>query len=169
MYGIPSFKHVQMRVQRLVHIVSGICGPSLELLCIGIRSVANDRPTGEPFPEGSWRAEKAETQFTFFGALLHLKRDWAEFSHTLGFADWSSALYCCLFCKATKENRFNVAGFSPLGAPWGDLYHADMERACDACEMWRTLSREQHVLVRAALVYEKKGRRRRQMSINGFA
>jgi hypothetical protein len=92
----------------------------------------------------------------FHGALLHLKGDWAEFSHTLGFADWSSALFCCLFCKATKNKRYEISGFSPLNSPWTELTHDDMERAWRGCEKWRTLTENDHARVRAHLHYDKR-------------
>eukprot|EP00969_Alexandrium_andersonii_P139449 6169053-Alexandrium_andersonii.AAC.1 len=32
-------------------------------------------------------------------ALVHIKGDWAEYAHTLGFPTWSSVRYPCPFCK----------------------------------------------------------------------
>ena len=85
-----------------------------------------------------------------------MKGDWAEFAHTLGFADWNSQLFCCLCCKATRANRYDIAGFSPLHSVWADLTHDDMDRACRGCEKWRTLSRPDHARVRANLHYDKR-------------
>jgi hypothetical protein len=56
------------------------------------------------------RPRLAGTPLGFHGALLHVKGDWDEFAHTLGFADWNSELFCCLFCKATRANRYDIAG-----------------------------------------------------------
>jgi hypothetical protein len=113
-------------------------------------------------PAGDWadddveRSNRGGTPLGFRGALLHIKGDWAEFAHTLGFADWNSELFCCLFCKATKANRFDIAGVSPFGSVWGALAQDDMDRACLACEKWVTLSREQHGVVKARLHYNRK-------------
>lgn len=115
-------------------------------------SARHDGPFGE---HDQQRREKAGQSLGFFGALLHLKGDWSEFAHTLGFADWSSRLYGCIFCSATRENRFEVTGFTPFTSPWTKLRHEDMEIACGQCELWRTLSRKQHAEVRAALRNDK--------------
>ena len=166
-YSLHSFKRHLCMVFRRSHVCKCGCKgwctlyPAFLVLRWSFRALAagvwpSVDHTGEAFPEGSRRALLAGTPFSFHGALVHIKGDWAEFSHTLGFADWSSALFCCLFCKATRENRFNVAGFGPVSSPWGDLSHADMERACAACEIWIDLTQEQHARVRASLVYDKK-------------
>lgn len=110
---------------------------------------------GEWGPNDSERASKADQKFGFYGALLHLKGDWSEFSHTLGFADWSSKLHCCLFCTATKESRYNVAGFSALGSPWQTVRDSDIDAACRRCEIWKDLTADQYKLVKAALQYDK--------------
>jgi hypothetical protein len=65
------------------------------------------------------RPRLAGTPLGFHGALLHVKGDWAEFAHTLGFADWNSELFCCLFCKATRANRYDIAG--SLTTTWNGL------------------------------------------------
>ena len=108
-----------------------------------------------PWPANSVNADRAGELLGFIGALLHIKGDWSEYSHTMGFADWNSRLFCCMFCKATKDNRFAINGFSPFSDPWGALVHGDLEKACEVAELWRHLSAEQHTRVKAALHYDK--------------
>ena len=45
--------------------------------------------------------------------------------------------------SATTTELFDVVGFNPLRSQWGALVHADMDNACTACELWRTLSKEE--------------------------
>lgn len=123
--------------------------------------------------DGPWGADqrreaKSGTPLGFRGALLHLKGDWSEFSHRLGFADWSSKLYCCLFCQATRENRFKLEGFSPLTSPWLPVSQREVNDACLKCEVWVLLTKEQHAEVRAALEFDKRrdGGNGRCLSIN---
>lgn len=113
-------------------------------------------PVGEWGPDDAARAAKGGTELGFHGALLQVKGDWSEFAHTLGLADWSSRLHCCLFCHATRENRFDLAGFTPSTNHWGDVCNNDLEQACRNCEHWRKLNKEQLQTVVAALVYDKR-------------
>lgn len=112
--------------------------------------------SSEAADDVSGRGDKGGRPLGFFGALLHVKGDWSEFAHTLGMADWNSELFCCLFCKATRANRYDLAGFSPLNSVWGELTHDDLDRACRGCEKWRTLSQPDHARVRAHLHYDKR-------------
>lgn len=111
---------------------------------------------------GPWDANDTERKakggqsLGFYGALLQVRGDWSEFSHTLGFADWSSKNFCCIFCDATRDNRFNLSGFGPRMSPWRELTQADVEEACRRCEVWVSLSKEQHLEVLGALDYDKR-------------
>lgn len=111
---------------------------------------------GEWGPHDESRKANAGKDLGFVGALLHLKGDWSEFSHTLGFADWSSKEFPCMFCTATRDSRFDLSGFSVVSSPWATVRQEDVEGACRRCEVWRVLSREQHATVRAALEYDKR-------------
>lgn len=114
--------------------------------------------------DGPWteadgeRALQAGRPLGFVGALLQVRGDWSEFSHTLGLADWNSRLHPCMFCHASRDNRFDTTGFEASGNPWGAVAHADMEAACQACEQWRLLDAAGYALVKAAMHYEKGSR-----------
>ena len=119
-------------------------------------SERHDGPWGEADRD---RADKGGTRLGLIGALLFLKGDWSEYAHTFGLADWSSVLYPCFFCKATRETRFNVTGFSPHSSPWPDLTHMDYDEACAQCEIWVRLSLLDYGEVKGALGFDrKKGR-----------
>ena len=87
---------------------------------------------------------------------MQLRGDWSEFSHTFGFADWSSKDHCCFFCKANRSNRFTLEGFNPLRSPWEALQQTDIDAASSACEIWLDLSRADYDKVKALLAYDKR-------------
>eukprot|EP00969_Alexandrium_andersonii_P182659 8071208-Alexandrium_andersonii.AAC.1 len=62
------------------------------------------RHDGTPFQgSDSERQACAGQPLGWRGALLFVKGDWAEFSHSLGFASWSHGTHPCLLCKTTRE------------------------------------------------------------------
>jgi hypothetical protein len=125
---------------------------SFEQLAIGRHP---EQDINGPWAAGSQRSENAGEPLNLTAALLHIKADWAEFAHTLSFASWSSVLFCCMFCKCTKVDRFDVKSFNPFDSTWDPIGHDDMERAVSACERLVHLSKVQYTKVKGALFYEK--------------
>lgn len=103
------------------------------------------------------RACLANVLMQFRTAVLFIKGDWMEFSTTLAYPSWRTAIAPCPRCWCTVDTLYSTRGLSAFGTPrpqksWGDYCHA-----CNACEhhvdpltdaMWRKL--------RAALIYDKK-------------
>lgn len=112
---------------------------------------------GEWGPRDEHRREKSGQIFGFVGVLLQVKGDWSEFSHTLGLADWSSKLHPCLFCAATRADRFDAARFSRVDSRWRELDHRDFDEACARCERWVTITQEQHGRIKPLLQYNTGG------------
>ena len=93
------------------------------------------------------------------GALLHIKGDWGDFSHSLGLLPWSSNEFPCPFCTADRESMYGLADLSPLPFPF-DLTTAETYDAeCRRCEIRVTVPDEAvHRRVKAALVYNTRDR-----------
>ena len=107
-----------------------------------------------PWPEGSFR--RGLTVLEFAMALVHIKGDWAEYAHTLGFASWASVLYPCLLCLCEKINWTEVRGVSLLRQPWPEIGPIEYESACSACEVKVTIASEAaHRSIRVCLVAHK--------------
>lgn len=165
-YSLITMKRHLCMVLRRSHLCKcgckGFCSlfPVFEALRYSFTTMASgtwpsQRHNGAWTADDSGRAAKAGRPLGFFAALLQIRGDWSEFAHTLGLADWGSRLFCCMFCKATRETRFDVSGFNPLSDPWGVVSHTDMDQACQACEHWRTLSPSDHAQVKALLRFDK--------------
>ena len=93
------------------------------------------------------------------GALLHIKGDWGEFSHSLGLLPWSSNEFPCPFGTADRESMYGLADLLPLSFPF-DLTTAETYDAeCRRCEIRVTVPDEAvHRRLKAALVYDKRDR-----------
>lgn len=116
-----------------------------------------NRHDGTPWAESDAnRFQNAGKELPFKACVVYLKADWAEFSKTLGFSSWASALFPCPFCRRTKEDLHEVAGFGPVEHNWPLITHDDIERATAACERHVTLDEKTHQLVLKALQYQKQ-------------
>lgn len=167
LYSLQTLKRHLIAVFRKSFLCKCGCGgrctllPLWVLLHWSLTALANGKwPSrkhdGTPWAQADGqRAEQAGKRMYFRGCVLQVKADWAEFSKTLGFTSWASTLYPCPFCKMTKDDMYNVEGFSPVDTPWPPLTQEDMDRAAAACEVWVLLSEVQHKEVLAALQYEK--------------
>jgi len=121
--------------------------------CLAKGQWPSARPSGEAIPPESARGKKGGSPLGFVGALLEIRGDWSEFTHTLGLRDWSSKYFCCLYCDADRSSRFDLEGFNVRTSPWKTLEYSDFDAASSNSEHWRTLTAEQHAEVRAALKY----------------
>ena len=88
------------------------------------------------------------------GCLLHIKLDWKEASESMGFPNWGTLLYPCLWCTAERDSlhtppRASASTELPFELTTIDHY----ERACNACEIAVHITIWRYVLdVRAALI-----------------
>jgi hypothetical protein len=93
---------------------------------------------------------------TVRGALILIKGDWAEFTLTFGFPTWASAQSPCMFCTCTRETMYTIDGLTvgtfPHGLKTDEAYGA----ACQKCERWITISREEHKQIVESLAYDKR-------------
>eukprot|EP00969_Alexandrium_andersonii_P202905 8966208-Alexandrium_andersonii.AAC.1 len=69
-------------------------------------------------------------------AVVHVKGDWSEFSHSLGFPTWQSNDYPCIWCDADRDSWFDLSGFSREFFGFRETTCADYEAACRRCEKW---------------------------------
>lgn len=110
-------------------------------------------------PEDYARVEAAGSPLVR-GALVMIKGDWAEFCGTFGFPTWSSSQHPCLFCHASAGGLGKVDSLSAVTFPH-DLKTADQyEAACEAAEVWVSLTREDRNAIQDFLFYDKRKERR---------
>ena len=89
-------------------------------------------------------------------ALVRLKGDWSEYCERFGFPTWKSILRPCFLCAADHESLHPVSGVSPMWLPFHTNTGTDYEEACDRCEIWITVTAENHSSIRARLKYDKR-------------
>ena len=96
---------------------------SFQALAHGLYPAARHDSSDWPASEES-RAAVAGKSMPARVVLLHLKGDWSEFAHTLGFPTWSSSLNPCFLCSCEKASMHSVSGASTLGLPWSPHPHS---------------------------------------------
>ena len=118
------------------------------------------RHNGQAFAPAEDSDRKAKAGQPLLKALLvHLKGDWSEFCHTLGFPAWNSTLDPCFCCHATQDEMRKLGAFSVLHPPFPEKDQVAYEEACAACEVWVELkSKAQHQVVLGSLFYDKRKR-----------
>ena len=105
----------------------------------------------------SLRASQAGQPLCFKAFVLFIKGDWSEFATTLGFVSWSSALSPCMYCAASREDRFNFANVNVLGSGWPETGGEEYEQACLDAELARVIaSAADRDALTAALRYDKR-------------
>lgn len=112
--------------------------------------------SGESFPEGSERADLAGKALGFKCAVVQVKGDWAEFSHSFGFASWSSSKHPCLLCDATADTMHNIDEWTLAEAPFELVTPEAYETACVSCEVKVLVSKAQLRALIPRLVYDKR-------------
>ena len=114
------------------------------------------------------RASVAGLPMAMVGAITAIKGDWLEYCTSLGSPTWQSRLHPCLYCHAKQSTLDADSSLSPINFPWPTKGHDDYEAACHRCELPRSLDRQQHAEVLAALRYDKRpqGSRGRALSCN---
>ena len=139
-----------------LHVAWTVLAWALGILVAGVRPhVRHDK---RPL-EGNM-AIQAGQPLGFLGAVLLVKGDWAEFSHTLGFPSWSTVEQPCFKCFSTggpEGNWRQVSGHSPLAAAWPTKRLQDYKDACRRCEKEVVIySQEQLQLLLGSLFYDKR-------------
>eukprot|EP00969_Alexandrium_andersonii_P132959 5879819-Alexandrium_andersonii.AAC.1 len=104
-----------------------------------------------------FRAWSAGLPLSCRAALIHLKGDWAEYAHTLGFPTGSSTRFPCLFCRATKSTLLEHTGLSRTSFPHDLLSAEDYEQACLNCEVRVHIESEaERATIAEALHYDRR-------------
>jgi len=117
------------------------------------------RHDGAPFnATDGWRSTLAGAPMKMVCCLIQIKGDWDEFCGHLGLPTWRSSLRPCFLCAGSGESLCDPRGATAEGdSPWPTNDDEDYERACERCEMWKTLeTAEMHARVKAALRYDKR-------------
>ena len=104
------------------------------------------------------RLATAGSQMSLKALVVLLKGDWSEFAVTLGFKNWASVEYPCMYCHCSQENRYDYSKLSALCEDqWQEVTQDDIEQACRVCEIRVTLrTKADHTLVRSALRFDKR-------------
>ena len=67
-------------------------------------------------------------------ALLFVKGDWSEFTHTFGLPTWGSLWNPCFCSKATRDEMRNIGDVSPTSGPFEAKTAEGYDEACSGCE-----------------------------------
>jgi len=117
-------------------------------------------PDGKPWRTGSPQADVAGEPLGFYAAVLFVKADWAEFSHSIAMPAWNHHKHPCFacFCSGGPQGSIKqVTGVSPLELPWRPKALTDYESACAACETRITITSDVQLrLLISKLSYEKR-------------
>ena len=94
-----------------------------------------------------------------------IKGDWSEFCGTFGFPTWSSAQHPCLFCHSPASGLGKIDTLSVASFPHPLKTAEEYAAACEAAEVWVTLTREDRDAIAESLFYDKRkdrdGRRKK--------
>ena len=114
------------------------------------------------------RAAVAGSALSMASAVLKLKGDWSEFCERFGFPNWRSGMRPCFCCNGFGPELYSPVGVSLTSCPWHLNTDEDYERACAYCEIWVTVSREDHQRMLAVLHWDKRkdGARGRSLTVD---
>jgi len=101
-----------------------------------------------------------------YGAIVHVKGDWAEYSHTFGLPQWTDGLRPCYGCAGSGEELWTAHGNSVFGLRWPETTDTAYDEACTRCEHHIVLSAASKQLILDTLRYDKRpdGSRGRALS-----
>ena len=115
------------------------------------------RHDGSPWlPRDSARVGMAGQPLRARCALLFVKGDWAEYSTTLGLANWSDAIRPCFKCNAPRQSFMDASEAGPLNFLARENREGDYRAACLRCERWVTISAAQHSTLVGLLVCDRR-------------
>jgi len=118
------------------------------------------RPDGAPW-DGSaadnLRRSLSGKSLALRGAVVQIKGDWAEFSHTLGFPTWRHTDYPCLWCRCDRDTLYSWEEMEPGEIPWCPNEPEDYDAACRRCERHVVVSTQQlRDRIAAELYFDKR-------------
>lgn len=114
-------------------------------------------PDGAPFGENDGARRQAIGAPIVRCALLHVKGDWGEFSHSMGLPTWQSVFNPCFVCKVSQDRMKNVGAFGVLDPPYVEKQQLDYESACQRCERVVNIdSQRLHAIVLGSLFGDKR-------------
>lgn len=110
--------------------------------------------TGDAWPQSDpGRRSMASLPLALRAAVCHIKGDWAEYSHTLGFPTWKHLDYPCLWCRAERDSLYIWDGLEPCSVPWRLTTQEDYEAACQRCERHVVITTQEQLTEVASLLY----------------
>ena len=103
------------------------------------------------------RARRAGQPFRTKVAVLYLKGDWAEYSHTLGLPTWQDGLRPCMKCAGCGLDLYIAAGNAQGCLRWRCNAAGDYEMAASRSEIKVTLANRAEVdQIARLLFYDKR-------------
>lgn len=149
----------------------GRCSPSLSGVCSHLCAASSQKRTGSANHGGGDNRDRAAVTgdaLSTRGVCLFIKGDWSEFSKTIGFPNWESTEWPCLWCQASKDSLYNFADANPAGEGFAPTSLASYEAACAGCEIWAVIrTPEQHSRVRGLLFFDTRDNGSRGRSLAG--
>ena len=129
---------------------------SFQALAMG--SFPGAGPAGTPWPSSDARRRSlAGLPLCLRGAVVQVKGDWAEYSHSLGFPTWRHTDYPCLWCRCDRETLYDWVDMVPGELPWMLNGADDYEDACSRCERHVVIQTEAlRDLIASNLFYDKR-------------
>jgi hypothetical protein len=102
------------------------------------------------------RQGRGGTRLPARGAVIYVKGDWSEYSHTLGLPLWSDGLRPCFCCAGCGEDLYVAHGCSTNGLRWPLNDSGEYDRACRQCEFRVRVTAENKEFVSDRLRYDKR-------------
>ena len=87
--------------------------------------------------------------------LLLIKGDWSEYATTLGFPTCTDGVRPCFGCNGVGEILHRTVGVTMREVPWRNNIAGDYNEACEKCEIWVDVDRENHKRILRVLKYDK--------------
>jgi hypothetical protein len=109
-------------------------------------------------PSDNLRAVKSGQPLAWRGAIIFIKGDWSEFSHSLGFTSWAHNVHPCFMCKASQPTLYLTLGLGPASFPHDLKVWADYIESCNRCEVIKVVSEGDRRLLLGSLAYDKRPR-----------
>ena len=89
-------------------------------------------------------------------ALIGIKGDWSEFCSALGFSNWKTSAYPCLFCFTTSETMGDCRNWTVLEEPFAPMTYIAYDELCSLNERHVVLTVSNINPLRAVLRYDRR-------------
>ena len=116
----------------------------------------SNRYDGGEFKDGDERLRSLAGTPCPRAAVLFLKADLAELGTPLGFPTTATSSDPCFLCRCTRDRLVQFDGWDCLSTPWPEKSFDDYIAACERCEMWRTVSKEEHAILKVLVEYDRR-------------